>query len=215
MKKILHNVRENYQKGDLLEAYLPEDPLHLFDVWFEDFQAINAYDFNSMTLCTIGLDGYPKARQVLLKEYSQEGFVFYTNYMSHKALEIENNPRVALLFYWAQSERQVRIQGTASKVDRNVSEAYFKTRPRDSQIGAHTSPQSAVIESREFLEKQFKELKNRFGDTDEIPCPENWGGYSVQPISFEFWQGRPSRLHDRIVYARTEGKTWNRYRLAP
>ncbi|MFN3952459.1 MAG: pyridoxamine 5'-phosphate oxidase [Thermaurantimonas sp.] len=215
MKKNLHNARESYQRGELLEIFLPEEPMALFDTWFEDFQAINAYDFNAMTLCTVGLDGFPKARQVLLKEYSSEGFVFYTNYMSNKAREIENNPQVSLLFYWAQLERQVRIQGLASKVDRSVSEAYFKTRPRDSQIGAHTSPQSAIIESREFLEKQFQELKDQFENTGDIPCPENWGGYIVKPVSFEFWQGRPSRLHDRIVYVRTEASMWNRFRLAP
>lgn len=215
MKKILHNARENYTRGQLLDNVLPLDPLTLFDAWFEDFQAINAYDFNSMTLSTIGLDGYPKSRQVLLKEYSREGFVFFTNYDSNKGREILHNSKVSLLFYWPQVERQVRIQGHAHKIPRNVSEDYFKTRPRESQIGAYVSPQSSIIESRDFLEKRFEYFNQLFADKEYIPCPENWGGYIVKPVIFEFWQGRPSRLHDRILYEHSGNESWKKYRLAP
>ncbi|MFN4299993.1 MAG: pyridoxamine 5'-phosphate oxidase [Thermaurantimonas sp.] len=215
MKKVLHGAREHYTRGELIESELPDNPNKLFDIWFEDFQKINVYDFNAMTLSSIGLDGYPKSRQVLLKEYSIDGFVFYTNYDSDKAKEIAENPKVSLLFYWAQAERQVRIDGLAEKVSRAESEAYFRTRPRESQIGAHVSPQSQIIDSREYLEKRFQELAKKFENTEQIPCPENWGGYIVKPKKFEFWQGRPSRLHDRIVYEFTENANWKIYRLAP
>ena len=168
-----------------------------------------------MTLATVGADGAPSARIVLLKGFDENGFVFFTNYESRKGEELTENPRACLLFFWKELERQIRIEGVASKVSEHISTEYFQSRPKASQIGASISPQSRTIESREWLEKKYAELSARYAETEKLPRPAYWGGFTVKPEQIEFWQGRPSRLHDRILYTKTGENNWKIERLAP
>ncbi|MUV04944.1 pyridoxamine 5'-phosphate oxidase [Flavobacterium rakeshii] len=211
----LSNYRRSYEKGELTEQNLPEDPISLFKKWFhevEDFGAVA--EVNAMTVSTIGKDGFPKARVVLLKQFTYEGFIFYTNYNSEKGKAIEANPNVCLSFFWHELERQVIIKGVAEKVSENISDGYFESRPEGSRLGAIVSPQSEVIPSRDFLENKLHDLENEYKGK-EIPRPKNWGGFIVKPVEVEFWQGRPNRLHDRIRYKLQDDFSWLTDRLAP
>ncbi|MFN3943027.1 MAG: pyridoxamine 5'-phosphate oxidase [Flavobacterium sp.] len=213
--KDLSDYRKSYEKKALLETDVPEDPMQLFKQWFhevEDFGGLE--EVNAMTVVTNGLDGFPKSRIVLLKQFTYEGFVFYTNYLSEKGKAIEANPRVALSFFWPTLERQVIIKGMAEKIAPNLSDGYFESRPLGSQLGAIVSPQSQVIPNREFLENQLKELEASAQSTT-VQRPAHWGGYLVRPISVEFWQGRPNRLHDRLRYSVQNDFSWKLERLAP
>lgn len=214
MKNKLHDYRKLYQKHELLEEEIPQDPFELFHIWIRETEANKEIDeVNTMNLSTVGLDGFPMTRVVLLKEYDNEGFVFYTNYESEKGKSIAKNPGVCLSFFWPTSERQVMVKGIAQKTSSEDSEAYFQTRPRGSQLGAWASQQSSVIPSREYLQKKLELLEQEFNGKD-IPKPVYWGGYKVIPSEFEFWQGRPNRLHDRIYYSKEE-EGWRMDRLAP
>lgn len=213
----LAQMREDYRRQSLNETDLAPDPFSQFQHWFNE--AVNAQlpEPNAMVLATVNAAGQPAARVVLMKELSEQGVVFFSNYHSRKGHELAANPQVALLFYWAQLERQVRIEGWAEPLGPEASAAYFQQRPRGSQIGALASPQSQVIPDRKSLEEKFAELEMTYAD-QPIPCPEHWGGYRVQPVYFEFWQGRSSRLHDRLVYkldAKPEPPIWVTQRLAP
>ena len=209
----LQHLRTDYTRGALLEAEAPADPLSLFDAWFAEALAAQVPEPNAMTLATVGACGQPSARIVLLKGVQAGRFEFYTNYDSRKAHELAAQPRAALLFFWAAFERQVRIEGEVTRVDAAASDAYFVQRPRASRIGAWASDQSQVIENRAVLEARYAECEARFGQT-EPPRPPHWGGYALTPLIVEFWQGRASRLHDRLRY-RKSGASWLRERLAP
>ena len=204
----MNNIAE-----ELDEGLIDRDPINQFKLWFDDAVASGMKLPEAMTLATATPDGTPSARVVLLKSVDTDGFVFYTNYSSAKARDLEANPAAALVFYWSQFDRQVRVQGVVEHVTPEESQAYFRTRPRESQIGAWASPQSEVIENRETLEARVAELEEIYGDR-EIECPEHWGGYRVKPTRIEFWKGRLGRLHDRIVYER-DGAGWKISRLAP
>jgi len=211
----LSNYRKSYEKSELLETTIPEDPINLFHRWFyETEEQSDTEEVNAMTVSTIGLDGFPKARVVLLKKFYEEGFVFYTNYESEKGKAIEANPNICLSFFWHSMERQVIIKGIAEKTTPSVSDGYFDTRPDGSKLGAIVSNQSRVIASRTVLEEKLKELEQQFQGKD-IPRPAFWGGFLVRPIEVEFWQGRPNRLHDRIMYQLKEDYFWKIERLAP
>ncbi|MEM9685837.1 MAG: pyridoxamine 5'-phosphate oxidase [Bacteroidota bacterium] len=215
MQKDLSSYRKSYQKGTLSEHNVPENPLELFQQWFYEVDTSEGIDeANAMTISTIGLDGYPKNRVVLLKKYTYEGFIFYTNYQSEKGKAIAANPRVCLSFFWHTMERQIIIRGTAEKIPENLSDGYFESRPEGSKLGAIVSNQSEVIPSKAVLEDKLKELQ-LFYQGKEIPRPSYWGGYLVRPVSMEFWQGRPNRLHDRILYTLQNDFNWKIERLAP
>jgi pyridoxamine 5'-phosphate oxidase len=215
MEKDLSNHRTNYNKDALLEVNTPENPMELFRDWF---LAADASDFvpeaNAMNIATIGLDGFPKNRMVLLKKFTWEGFIFYSNYNSEKGKAIAQNNVVCLSFFWQTVERQIIIKGNAEKLAENLSDGYFESRPDGSKLGAWASNQSEVVNSREELDKNLKSYEEKFRES-EIPRPEYWGGYLVKPISIEFWQGRPNRMHDRIYYELTEDYNWKKVRLAP
>lgn len=214
MNKNLANYRRVYSKGKLLEAELPSNPMNLFKDWFEEVEeGRDPMEVNAMTISTIGKDGYPKNRVVLLKEFTAEGFIFYTNYASDKGHALAHNPHICISFFWPQMERQVIIRGVAEKSSEEKAIEYFNSRPRGSQLGAWASNQSSEVASRQVLEEKLRELEEEFKDK-EVPKPETWGGYLVRPVDFEFWQGRPNRLHDRIYYSVKDNK-WNIKRLAP
>lgn len=205
---------EDRARSELSEASVAPDPFQQFAVWFQDALSAGVAEANAMTLATATSDGRPSARMVLLKGYDPRGFVFYSNYDSRKGRELAENPWAALVFFWPELERQVRITGAASRVPREESEAYYRSRPLGSRIGAWASRQSEVIDGREGLERRVRELAAEF-EGREPPLPPNWGGYRLSPDSVEFWQGRPSRLHDRLRYRRAEGGAWVLERLSP
>ena len=213
-KATLENLRKDYRAEKLSETDVKKNPIEQFDHWFDEALKSGIYEPNAMTLATASSDGKPSARIVLLKGFNQDGFVFYTNYLSRKGKELAKNPVVALVFFWPELERQVRIEGTIEKVSKETSEKYFQSRPKESQIGALASPQSQVIEDRSLLEKNWQALEKKYAD-QEIPKPSFWGGYLVKPQVIEFWQGRSSRLHDRIVYRKADKNNWKIVRLAP
>ena len=211
----LSNYRKSYEKGALLKSNVPENPMELFQKWFYDVDNSDTVDeANAMTVSTIGLDGFPKSRVVLLKKYTYEGFIFYTNYNSEKGKAIAKNPNVCLSFIWHAAERQIIIKGKAERIAENLSDGYFESRPRGSQLGAIVSNQSDTIEDREVLEGKLKKLESEF-EGKEIPRPKYWGGLIVKPVEIEFWQGRANRLHDRIRYSLQSDYNWKIDRLAP
>jgi pyridoxamine 5'-phosphate oxidase len=209
----LHELRVNYTKGQLHESELPTTPSPLFHAWLQDARVAGIQEPNAMVLSTVR-EGKPSARVVLLKGLDDRGFVFFSNYLSHKGEEIALNPHAAITFFWDKIERQVRIEGIIEKTSEEESVAYFQSRPRLSQIGAWTSNQSFVIENRRILEEKFERIEEKFKTTDPLPKPPYWGGYILRPTQIEFWQGRSSRLHDRILYVKEENK-WQTCRLSP
>ena len=214
MQKDLGNYRKSYEQSSLDESMLPEEPMTLFKTWFKEVEDLGGVEEpNAMTLSTIGADGFPKNRVVLLKQLNSEGFVFYTNYNSEKGKAIAEIPRVCLSFFWPNLERQIIIKGGIEKTLEAVSDAYFKGRPVGSQLGAVVSKQSEIIPSRTVLELKLQALEKELGD-GPIQRPISWGGYLVKPVSIEFWQGRPNRLHDRIRFSIKDGK-WIIDRLSP
>jgi pyridoxamine 5'-phosphate oxidase len=215
MEKDLSNYRKSYEKGELLLENVPENPIELFRNWFIEVDTHFSIDeTNAMTISTIGIDGFPKSRVVLLKKYTYEGFIFYTNYKSEKGKAIEANPNVCLSFFWHSAERQIIIKGKAEKISENLSDGYFESRPRGSQLGAIVSNQSDVVLDRNELEAKLKALELEY-EGKQIIRPKHWGGYIVKPVELEFWQGRPNRLHDRVRYQLQSDYNWKVERLAP
>jgi pyridoxamine 5'-phosphate oxidase len=213
--KNLENLRKDYQLGELNKEHLTKNPMDMFALWWHHTIEAGLEEPNAMTLATSNQAGQPSARTVLLKGTTNEGFEFFTNYESHKAKDIEENPKVALLFFWQKLERQVRIEGYAEKVDPARSAAYFQSRPHGSQIGAWASPQSQVIANRTVIENKLKAIEEKYKGKDPLPAPPHWGGYLVKPELFEFWQGRDNRLHDRFRYVKNASSGWTIERLAP
>ena len=214
MNKTIADLRKEYSSETLLEKDVTPHPIQQFKKWWEQVIASEISEPNAMTLATSSTDGLPSARIVLLKDFDEEGFVFYTNYKSYKGLQLEENPKACLVFHWKELERQVRIMGLVNKLDAEQSDEYYFSRPIGSRIGAWASPQSQPIKNREWLEQEFEKRKNDFANK-EVPRPPHWGGYIVKPVIIEFWQGRFSRLHDRIQYSLEKGSGWKIERLAP
>lgn len=215
MSKDLSNYRKSYEKQELLESNCPENPIELFKNWFKKADESNSIEeANAMSIATIGKDGFPKTRIVLLKKLTNEGFVFYTNYTSEKGKAIAENNNICLSFFWPALEQQIIIKGTAEKLAENTSDSYFNSRPEGSKLGAWASNQSTVVASREELDKNLTMFKRNFEGKD-IKRPPHWGGYLVKPHTIEFWQGRPNRMHDRIRYSLQKDFSWKLERLAP
>ena len=215
MEKDLGTYRKSYEKGVLVEDSISDNPMELFQKWFYEVdQHFPEDETNAMTISTYGLDGFPKCRVVLLKKSTHEGFIFYTNYESEKGQAISVTPNVCLSFHWAGAERQVIIKGVAEKIAPNLSDGYFESRPRGSQLGALASKQSAIVSSRDELENTLSHLE-RIHENKSISRPDFWGGYLVKPVEIEFWQGRANRLHDRIRYKLQEDYNWKIDRLSP
>lgn len=214
MGKDIASIRRNYSLHQLSEAEAAADPVVQFDKWWQEAIESEIDEVNAMTLATASADGVPSARIVLLKAYSPQGFVFFTNYESFKGQQLLENPKACLVFFWKELERQVRITGLVQRVDASDSDEYFSSRPEGSQLGAIVSPQSRSIESREWLEKKLAEAGKQFAG-QSLQRPDHWGGFIVKPVVMEFWQGRPSRLHDRLEYTLQNDGSWKRVRLAP
>lgn len=210
----LAGLRERYTRGGLLEENLPLDPLQLLRQWITEAVDSSVAEPNAMTLSTVKADGSPDSRMVLLKGIEAGTLLFFTNYESEKAQDLEENPQTAGCLWWPELERQIRFTGPVERLSRPESEAYFAVRPRESQIGAWASRQSESIASRDVLQKRVEEMERRFKGTD-VPCPDQWGGYRILARHIEFWQGRPGRLHDRICYRRVADSNWKRERLSP
>ena len=209
----ISDIRREYMRERLDEGDVAQDPIVQFRAWFDETVKAQLPMVNAMSLATSTLDGAPSVRMVLLKGVDERGFVFFTDYDSRKSQELASNSRAALLFYWIELEREVRIEGTVEKTSEAESEAYFGSRPVGSRLAATASPQSAVIASRQILEERYAEAEKRYGESP--PRPSNWGGFRVVPDSIEFWQGRPNRLHDRLLYRKTPAGGWEIVRLAP
>ena len=211
----LHDKRKIYEKSQLLENQIKENPMEQFRNWFlEANENPDVSEANAMAISTLENDGCPRTRMVLLKAYTWEGFIFYTNYESRKGKAIESNHKACLHFFWPTLERQIVIKADLERLPENLSDGYFQSRPKGSQLGAVVSPQSQVIPDRDYLENKLKDLEKEF-ENKEVPRPENWGGYLAKPYEIEFWQGRPNRLHDRIIYELQEDYHWKISRLAP
>lgn len=210
----LEAIRKEYSRASLDVKNVSTDPIEQFNKWFAEALAAAVPEPNAMSLATVGADNRPSCRIVLLKGIEHHQFVFYTNYLSNKGKALEVNPVCALTFFWPELERQIRIEGNVARVEESRSEAYFQSRPLGSQIGAWSSPQSSVIENRDILDERAKQIAKRFEGMTKLPKPKQWGGFQVAPFMVEFWQGRESRLHDRILFTLVDGK-WNRHRLAP
>lgn len=211
----LHDKRKVYEKSQLIESEIKQNPIEQFRDWFlEASENPSISEANAMAVSTVEEDGCPRTRMVLLKAYTYDGFIFYTNYDSRKGKSIERTHKACLHFFWPNLERQIIIKADLERIAENLSDGYFHSRPKGSQLGAVVSPQSHEIPNREFLEKKLKELEEKYENT-EVPRPENWGGYIAKPYEIEFWQGRPNRLHDRIVYELVDGLDWKIARLAP
>jgi len=213
--KPIADMRISYDLATFGDSEALTDPFAQFRLWWDEVASSNAMEANAMALSTVSTDGVPQTRMVLMKDFDETGIVFYTNYSSNKAHDIAANPNVCALFYWPSLQRQVRITGLAEKVAEAESDAYFRIRPRGSQLGAWASDQSQPIRSAAELQASFEHYEREFADTDEIPRPDDWGGYRIVPTRVEFWQGRENRLHDRIVYSQDEHGDWVHSRLAP
>ena len=214
-KKKIADLREDYSKKTLNKSDVVVNPIEQFRIWFEEAQNSQVPEPNAMTLATATPEGKPSARIVLLKGLEENGFIFYTNYKSHKGKELAKNPNAALVFVWLGLERQVRIEGVIKKISKAQSKNYFQSRPKKSQMGAWVSSQSKVIKDRSVLENHMKDLEKKYKKEDVLPCPPQWGGYILEPNVLEFWQGRRSRLHDRIRYKQLKSGKWKIERLAP
>lgn len=215
MQSSIAGIRKDYSQKTLSEKEIHPDPIHQFDQWWQEALNSSIEEPNAMTLATASSDGLPSARIVLLKGFSEKGFIFFTNYNSFKGKQLSENPKACLVFFWKELERQVRITGLVEKVSEQESDDYFYSRPVESQVGASVSPQSQVIESREWLEARFNKLGNDTTAASSLKRPSHWGGYLVKPVIVEFWQGRPGRLHDRIEYSLRDDSSWKIDRLAP
>jgi pyridoxamine 5'-phosphate oxidase len=214
IRKQVADMRTDYSLHRLDETQAHADPIRQFELWFQAAAESEVPEPNAMTLATV-TDGQPAARIVLLKGFDEKGFVFFTNYESRKGAELATNPRAALVFFWSQLERQVRIEGTTVKIDPAESDAYFQSRDKGSRIGAWASPQSQVIQDRNELETRVKSLLEKYEEEEFVPRPDHWGGYRLEPARIEFWQGRKSRLHDRLLYLKAADGSWTTDRLAP
>lgn len=213
LRNYLNSIRHDFAKQTLDELDVIDNPIDQFAKWFEEAVGAQVIDPNAMTLCSATKEGKPSARIVLLRNFSENGFVYYSNYNSRKGSEIADNPNCALLFFWPELERQIRIEGIVQKQSSEESDLYFNSRPRESKLGAWTSEQSKIISNREVLNKEYEKISLQYPD-ENVPRPPHWGGYLLKPSTIEFWQGRPNRLHDRILYT-IENNNWKIERLAP
>lgn len=213
LRNYINNIRRDFSSQQLDESTVGKNPYRLFEKWFEEAVGSQILDPYAMAISTVSKENKPSVRVVYMRDISENGIVFYTNYESHKGRDLETNPNISALFFWVELERQIRIDGKVSVLNPALSDNYFASRPRESRIGAWASDQSRIIESRKFLEERYKKFEDEFSGK-EVDRPKHWGGYLIEPVSFEFWQGRPNRLHDRIAFQKS-GNGWNIVRLAP